>query len=134
MAASFEESVLGQVLVGKYRLQQVRLRGIYGVVFQAEQFFCRTFVRPVLVKVSYFPNWKVSGATGPWRAAPNLMVVVPTSHQVVLSYGATNADRAGQVVTAVAVAVAVGLAALAWRTKRRARARLGPSGSPTRPG
>src|SRR5437867_1475620 len=52
MDASFEESVLGQVLDGKYRLQQVRLRGIWGVVFQAEQFFCRTFVRPVLVKVS----------------------------------------------------------------------------------
>ena len=52
MAASFEESVLGQVLDGKYRLQQVRLRGAYGVVFQADEFFCRTFVRAVLVKVS----------------------------------------------------------------------------------
>src|SRR5438309_1123908 len=52
MAASFEESVLGQVLDGKYRLQRIRLRGVYGVVFEAEEFFCRTFVRPVLVKVS----------------------------------------------------------------------------------
>ncbi len=32
---------------------------------------------PVLVKVSYFPNWEVSGAEGPYRVAPNLMVVVP---------------------------------------------------------
>src|SRR5438270_14070826 len=52
MAASFEESVLGQVLDGKYRLQQVRLRGVWGVVFQADESFCRTFVRSVLVKVS----------------------------------------------------------------------------------
>ena len=34
--------------------------------------------KPVEVKESYFPNWKVSGAKGPYRLAPNLMVVVPT--------------------------------------------------------
>jgi hypothetical protein len=44
---------------------------------------------PVLVKVSYFPNWRVSGAEGPYRVAPNLMVVVPTSEHVTLSYGRT---------------------------------------------
>ncbi len=42
---------------------------------------------PVLVKVSHFPNWKVSGAEGPFRAGPNLMVVIPTSENVSLSYG-----------------------------------------------
>src|SRR3546814_14392606 len=42
---------------------------------------------PVLVKASYFPNWRVSGADGPYRVAPNLMVVVPTDEQVDLSYG-----------------------------------------------
>ena len=40
---------------------------------------------PVLVKVSYFPNWHASGADGPWRVTPNLMVVVPTSHDVTLT-------------------------------------------------
>ena len=35
---------------------------------------------PVLVKVSYFPNWQVDGAEGPYRIAPNLMVVVPTEN------------------------------------------------------
>ena len=34
---------------------------------------------PVVVKTSYFPNWEVQGAEGPYRLAPNLMVVVPTS-------------------------------------------------------
>ena len=33
---------------------------------------------PVLVRVSYFPAWHATGALGPWRAEPNLMVVVPT--------------------------------------------------------
>ncbi len=44
---------------------------------------------PVLVKVSYFPNWQVSGAEGPYRVTPNLMVVVPTSRHVELTYGRT---------------------------------------------
>jgi hypothetical protein len=34
---------------------------------------------PVLVKISYFPNWKVDGADGPYRVAPNFMVVIPRS-------------------------------------------------------
>ena len=51
---------------------------------------------PVLVKVSYFPNWQAAGATGPYRVTPNLMVVVPTAHNVVLHYGATPANRLGQ--------------------------------------
>jgi hypothetical protein len=56
---------------------------------------------PVLVKVSYFPNWQATGATGPYRVTPNLMVVVPTAHNVVLHYGASRADRVGQVLSVV---------------------------------
>jgi uncharacterized membrane protein len=47
---------------------------------------------PVLVRVSYFPNWSVDGAEGVYRVAPNSMVVVPTSHDVVLTYGRTWLD------------------------------------------
>lgn len=43
---------------------------------------------PVLVKVSYFPNWNVSGAEGPYRAGPNHMIVIPTSTDVELTYDA----------------------------------------------
>jgi hypothetical protein len=42
---------------------------------------------PVLVKTSYFPDWESADARGPYRVAPNLMVVVPTSKHVVLTYG-----------------------------------------------
>ncbi len=59
---------------------------------------------PVLVKISYFPNWQASGASGPYRVTPNLMVVVPTSHNVILHYGATAANRVGQGLTIVGVA------------------------------
>jgi hypothetical protein len=60
---------------------------------------------PVLVKVSYFPNWHASGADGPWRVTPNLMVVVPTSHEVTLSYGRSAADTLGQALTLLGLVV-----------------------------
>ena len=47
---------------------------------------------PVLVKVSYFPNWQVTGADGPYRIAPNFMVVVPTDQDVHLTYGRSGSD------------------------------------------
>ena len=79
---------------------------------------------PVEVKVSYFPNWKATGADGPWRAAPNLMVVVPTSHDVTLTYGSSPSDEIGQAISLVALLVAVAVA-VAERRRRRAR-RSGP--------
>ena len=56
---------------------------------------------PVLVRTSYFPNWEVEGALGPWRATPNLMVVVPTDEEVRLSYGRTTVDVVAMLLTAV---------------------------------
>jgi hypothetical protein len=57
---------------------------------------------PVLVKASYFPNWKASGAEGPWRVSPNLMVVVPTSKHVSLHYGWTGIDLGAWAITGLA--------------------------------
>ena len=38
----------------------------------------------VIVKVSYYPTFEVSGAKEIYRASPNFMVVVPTSNDVTL--------------------------------------------------
>ncbi len=73
---------------------------------------------PVLVKVSYFPNWHASGANGPWRVTPNLMVVVPTSHDVTLTYGASSANYLGIACTVVGILGLVGLAVGAHRRRR----------------
>ena len=54
---------------------------------------------PVLVHESYFPNWQVSGAKGVYRVTPNLMVVIPTSNHVTLTYGRTPVDWAGLALT-----------------------------------
>ena len=79
---------------------------------------------PVLVKVSYFPNWQADGANGPWRVTPNLMVVVPTSHDVTLTYGSSSADYLGLFATLLGLAGLVGLcvvpAVRRWSVRRRA--------------
>ncbi|HTJ75195.1 MAG TPA: 6-pyruvoyl-tetrahydropterin synthase-related protein [Acidimicrobiales bacterium] len=62
---------------------------------------------PVLVKASYFPSWKVSGAKGPYRVTPNLMVVIPTSTHVKLHYGYTPVDGLGYLLTLGGIALAV---------------------------
>lgn len=65
---------------------------------------------PVVVRTSYFPNWKATGATGPYRVTPNLMVVVPTSRHVLLHYGYTGVDYLGYALTALGLVGLVGLA------------------------
>ena len=65
---------------------------------------------PVLVKASYFPNWQASGAEGPWRVAPNLMVVIPTSEHVSLHYGRTPVDLIAAFLTLLGIAGVVWLA------------------------
>lgn len=62
---------------------------------------------PMLVKVSYFPNWQATGAEGPWRVAPNLMVVVPTDTTVELRYGRSGVEYAGWGLTAVGMVLLV---------------------------
>jgi hypothetical protein len=68
--------------------------------------------RPVMVKVSYFPNWKAQGADGPWRASPNFMVVVPRSNTVVRRFARTLPDYAG------IMATLAGAGAAAWVARR----------------
>ena len=69
---------------------------------------------PHLVKVSYFPNWRASGAEGPYRAAPSLMVVVPTQEEVVLEFVRTWDEYMGAALTFTALA-GLGL----WVRRRR---------------
>ncbi|UDY35617.1 hypothetical protein [Dermatobacter hominis] len=72
---------------------------------------------PVLIKTSFFPNWTAEGAEGPYRVSPNFMVVVPTDEHVTVSYGTTNVDRLGWILTIVGL-VFVALLAL-WDQRSR---------------
>lgn len=77
---------------------------------------------PHLIKISYFPNWQADGADGPYRAAPSLMVVVPTQENVVLEFRKTAAENIGIALTVLALG---GLAAYAYLQRREGRERTG---------
>jgi hypothetical protein len=71
---------------------------------------------PVLVRVSYFPNWNVSGAEGPYRVAPNMMVVIPTSTSVSMSFEPSIVDRFAYLLTVIGIGVTI----VIFRRDRRA--------------
>jgi hypothetical protein len=73
---------------------------------------------PVAVRTSYYPNWQATGADGPWRLTPNLMVVVPTSHDVRLHFDRSGAEKVGAGLSVLGLA---GLAALVVSDVRRRR-------------
>ena len=71
---------------------------------------------PHLVKTSYFPNWSATGAEGPFRATPSLMVVIPTSEQVSLEFANTWTENLGMALTVLSLAFA---AWWLWRSRRK---------------
>jgi uncharacterized membrane protein len=79
---------------------------------------------PHLVKVSYFPNWQSAGAEGPYRAAPSLMVVVPTEEQVTLEFRNTAAENIGMALTVLTIG---GLIAYAVFRRRADRPEAAPA-------
>jgi hypothetical protein len=82
---------------------------------------------PMLVHASYYPRWHATGALGPYRVSPNLMVVVPTSHTVTLDYGGTTATTVGSLVSLVGVLVAIAAAVVAGIRRRRGHRTDSPS-------
>jgi uncharacterized membrane protein len=76
---------------------------------------------PVLVKISYFPRWHATGATGPYRVSPNLMAVVPTSKNVSMVYGSSPANEVGDTISQFTVLA--GLVMLVFVLLRRRKRR-----------
>ena len=72
--------------VAKEPLPEVEISNVHRTDDSISFDVSRTGV-PVIVKESWFPNWEVEGADGPYRATPNQMVVVPTSKHVTLQFG-----------------------------------------------
>ena len=78
---------------------------------------------PVLVRTSYFPNWTTTGALGPWRVTPNLMVVVPTDTDVRLDFGRSAVERFAAAVTLLSLLV------VAWSVVHSVQRRDAPTGA-----
>jgi hypothetical protein len=78
---------------------------------------------PVLVKISYFPRWHATGATGPYRVSPNLMVVIPTSNDVSMVYGSTPLLTVSNIISYLTALG--GVVVLVFYIRRRVRVRRG---------
>ena len=52
--------------------------------------------RPLLVKMSYHPNWHVEGAERIWLTSPSFMLIYPQTGQVRLYYGPGRWDHLGR--------------------------------------
>ncbi len=76
---------------------------------------------PHLVKVSHFPNWTARGAEGPYRAAPSLMVVIPTEEEVEIVFERTWDEILGMALTGVGIALLVIYPVLYRRFRRPGR-------------
>ncbi len=77
---------------------------------------------PHWIKISYFPNWKVEGAEGPFLVSPSFMMVIPTQSHVTLTYGRTVYNTVGQVLEVLGWVLLLGLSiwrALVWLRRRR---------------
>ncbi|MFN2590307.1 MAG: GtrA family protein [Actinomycetota bacterium] len=81
--------------------------------------------QPHWVKTSYFPNWTVEGADGPYLASPSLMIVVPTQRHVTLRYERAPPEWFGLVLTGMGL---IGLLVPPFRRRLRAlgRGETGP--------
>ena len=77
---------------------------------------------PVEVRVTYFPWWHASGADGPWRLAPDDLVVVPTGKNVVLTADPGPVEHGSAAVSASALVATAALAVWDRRRRRAARA------------
>jgi hypothetical protein len=99
----------------KLRLPGVRVSDVRSTDDEISFHVSRAGV-PVMVKASWFPNWQVDGAEGPYRSTPNYMVVVPTQRDVTLHYGSTSAEWLGRLGTLAGI---VGVGLLAWWPMRR---------------
>ena len=84
--------------------------------------------QPHWIKISYFPNWHVEGAKGPYLVSPSFMMVIPTQSHVTLTYGRTGANTVGQILEVIAWILLVAM--VVWRTilwgRRRRLSGTGP--------
>ena len=58
---------------------------------------------PYIVAMSYFPNWKVKGADGPYFVTPGFMVVYPNEENVILYYGNTISKWFGYILSLIGI-------------------------------
>jgi len=62
---------------------------------------------PLLIKVAYFPNWKVEGANSIYLTSPAFMMIIPTKESIRIYYGYDSIDIFANVITVVGLMILV---------------------------
>ena len=62
---------------------------------------------PHLIKISYFPNWKVEGAKKIFLASPSFMLVYPENNDVRIYFGRTLIDFFGLFLTIIGLGIVI---------------------------
>ena len=62
---------------------------------------------PHIIKISYFPNWKVKGANSVYMVSPDFMLIYPEQETVTLYYGKTPIDILAYIITSIAVCISI---------------------------
>ncbi|MDA3797469.1 MAG: 6-pyruvoyl-tetrahydropterin synthase-related protein [Kiritimatiellae bacterium] len=62
---------------------------------------------PHIIKMSYFPNWKVKGAKAVYMVSPDFMLIYPEQETVTLYYGKTTVDIIAYIITSISVCMAI---------------------------
>ena len=52
-----------------------------------------------IIKVSYFPNWKIENGSGPYRLSPSFMGVIPHSNEVSITFQNTPLEKALNIIS-----------------------------------
>lgn len=74
--------------------------------------------KPLLVKMSYHPNWHVEGADRVYLTSPSFMLIYPQQRHVRLYFGPGLWDRIGQALSITALIILLINIPLGWRQGR----------------
>ena len=72
-----------------------------------------------IIKVSYFPNWKIENGSGPYRVSPSFMGVVPHSKEVKITFENSFLEKALNIISLFIFLLSVCL--LIFRLKKYAK-------------
>jgi len=74
---------------------------------------------PHIIKCSYSPNWKVTGAKKIFMVTPCFMLVYPEKETVELNYGYTLSDNAGRTISLIGLMILLAIQIKRWRKALR---------------
>jgi len=69
-----------------------------------------------LIKVSYFPNWKIKNGLGPFRISPSFMAVIPKDEFVEINFETSNVEKA---LNLLSILTLFGALLITYRYKKR---------------